>query len=93
MLNHILTRSHGKKYAVIENEYGSVCVPPGRRAAPAPRSSRAAPAQVGVDDALVKQKFDTDEEIFEMNNGCIWYVPGTGVTTRGCLTTLAAAAP
>jgi len=29
-------------------------------------------AQVGIDDALVKQKFDTDEEIFEMNNGCIW---------------------
>ena len=28
-------------------------------------------AQVGIDDALVKQKFDTDEEIFEMNNGCI----------------------
>lgn len=28
-------------------------------------------SQVGIDDALVKQKFDTDEEIFEMNNGCI----------------------
>ncbi|KAA0162439.1 hypothetical protein FNF31_03238 [Cafeteria roenbergensis] len=49
LLNHILTTAHGKKYAVIENEYGSV----------------------GIDDALVKQKFDTDEEIFEMNNGCI----------------------
>ena len=27
--------------------------------------------EIGIDDALVKQKFDTEEEIFEMNNGCI----------------------
>lgn len=27
--------------------------------------------EVGVDDALVRKKFDTQEEIFEMNNGCI----------------------
>jgi G3E family GTPase len=27
--------------------------------------------EVGVDDALVKGKFKEDEEIFEMNNGCI----------------------
>jgi G3E family GTPase len=26
---------------------------------------------VGIDDALVKQKFKTDEDVFEMNNGCI----------------------
>jgi len=26
---------------------------------------------VGVDDSLVKRKYDTEEEIFEMNNGCI----------------------
>ena len=25
--------------------------------------------EIGIDDALVKQKFDTEEEIFEMNNG------------------------
>ena len=24
-----------------------------------------------MDDALVRKKFDTQEEIFEMNNGCI----------------------
>jgi len=49
LLNYILQANHGKKIAVIENEYGSV----------------------GVDDALVKRKYDTEEEIFEMNNGCI----------------------
>lgn len=27
--------------------------------------------EVGVDDALVRRRFDTKEEIFEMNNGCI----------------------
>ena len=49
LLNHILTKNHGKKIAVIENEFG----------------------EIGIDDALVKKKFDTNEEIFEMNNGCI----------------------
>jgi len=49
LLNHILTANHGKKIAVIENEFG----------------------EVGVDDALVKERFDTTEDIFEMNNGCI----------------------
>ena len=46
LLNRILTEQHGKKIAVIENEYG----------------------EVGVDNQLVIQ---SDEEIFEMNNGCI----------------------
>mmetsp|Transcript_20765 Transcript_20765/g.52049 ORF Transcript_20765/g.52049 Transcript_20765/m.52049 type:complete len:335 (+) Transcript_20765:26-1030(+) len=27
--------------------------------------------EVGIDDALVKQQYETSEEIFEMNNGCI----------------------
>ena len=27
--------------------------------------------EVGVDDALVKERFETTEDIFEMNNGCI----------------------
>ena len=44
--NRILTEQHGKKIAVIENEFG----------------------EVGVDNLLVIQ---SDEEIFEMNNGCI----------------------
>jgi len=46
LLNRILTEQHGKKIAVIENEFG----------------------EVGVDNQLVIQ---ADEEIFEMNNGCI----------------------
>ena len=49
LLNHILTANHGKKLAVVENEFG----------------------EVGVDEALVKSKFNADEEIFEMNNGCV----------------------
>jgi G3E family GTPase len=46
LLNHILTAQHGKRIAVIENEFG----------------------EVGVDNELV---IDAEEEIFEMNNGCI----------------------
>ena len=46
LLNHILTAQHGKRIAVIENEYG----------------------EVGIDNELV---VNADEEIFEMNNGCI----------------------
>ncbi|MCB0970163.1 MAG: GTP-binding protein, partial [Acidimicrobiales bacterium] len=46
LLNHILTEEHGRRIAVIENEFG----------------------EVGIDDALV---LDAEEEIFEMNNGCI----------------------
>ena len=54
LLNYILTKNHGKRIAVIENEFG----------------------EVGVDDLLVKQKFNEDEEIFEMMNGCTnaWFV-------------------
>jgi G3E family GTPase len=46
LLNRILTEQHGKKLAVIENEFG----------------------EVGVDHQLV---ISSDEELFEMNNGCI----------------------
>ena len=46
LLNRILTEQHGRKYAVIINEFG----------------------ELGVDNDLV---VDTDEEVFEMNNGCI----------------------
>ena len=46
LLNYILTEQHGKRIAVIENEFG----------------------EVGIDDAIV---IDAEEEIFEMNNGCI----------------------
>ncbi|NEQ99181.1 MAG: GTP-binding protein [Cyanothece sp. SIO2G6] len=46
LLNRILTHEHGKKVAVIVNEFGNV----------------------GIDHQLV---VSTDEEIFEMHNGCI----------------------
>jgi len=46
LLNHILTQEHGKKVAVIVNEFG----------------------EIGIDNQLV---VDSDEEILEMNNGCI----------------------
>ncbi|MBC7793142.1 MAG: GTP-binding protein [Clostridia bacterium] len=46
LLNRILTEQHGKRIAVIENEFG----------------------EVGIDNALV---VNADEEVFEMNNGCI----------------------
>ncbi|MBS1061978.1 GTP-binding protein [Gluconobacter wancherniae] len=46
LLNHILSAEHGRKYAVVVNEFG----------------------ELGVDNDLV---VDADEEVFEMNNGCI----------------------
>ena len=46
LLNRILTEQHGKRYAVIINEFG----------------------ETGIDNDLV---VDSDEEVFEMNNGCI----------------------
>ncbi|MCC5871596.1 MAG: GTP-binding protein [Gammaproteobacteria bacterium] len=46
LLNRILTEQHGRKYAVIVNEFG----------------------ETGIDNDLV---VDADEEVFEMNNGCI----------------------
>jgi G3E family GTPase len=46
LLNRILAEQHGKRIAVIENEFG----------------------EIGIDHALV---INADEEVFEMNNGCI----------------------
>ncbi len=46
LLNYVLSANHGRRIAVIENEFG----------------------EVGIDEALVLQ---SDEEIFEMNNGCV----------------------
>ena len=46
LLNRILSEPHGKRYAVIVNEFGAI----------------------GIDNELV---VDADEEVFEMNNGCI----------------------
>ena len=46
LLNRILTENHGRRYAVIVNEFG----------------------EIGIDNDLV---VGADEEVFEMNNGCI----------------------
>ena len=46
LLNRILTEQHGKRYAVIVNEFG----------------------EIGIDNDLV---VGADEEVFEMNNGCV----------------------
>ena len=46
LLNRILSEDHGKRFAVVINEFG----------------------ELGVDNDLV---VDADEEVFEMNNGCI----------------------
>jgi G3E family GTPase len=46
LLNRILSEPHGKKYAVVVNEFG----------------------EIGIDNDLV---VGVDEEVFEMNNGCI----------------------
>ncbi|MEP9376889.1 GTP-binding protein [Aquabacter sp. CN5-332] len=46
LLNRILSELHGKKFAVIVNEFG----------------------EIGIDNDLV---VGADEEVFEMNNGCV----------------------
>ena len=46
LLNRILSEDHGKRYAVIVNEFG----------------------EIGIDHDLI---VSTDEELFEMNNGCV----------------------
>ncbi|HTY69876.1 MAG TPA: GTP-binding protein [Alphaproteobacteria bacterium] len=46
LLNRVLSGQHGRKYAVIVNEFG----------------------EIGIDNELV---VNADEEVFEMNNGCI----------------------
>ncbi|EFL88754.1 GTP-binding protein [Ahrensia sp. R2A130] len=46
LLNRILSADHGKKFAVIVNEFG----------------------EIGIDNDLI---VESDEEIYEMNNGCV----------------------
>ena len=46
LLNRILSEAHGKRYAVIVNEFG----------------------EIGIDNDLI---VGADEEVFEMNNGCV----------------------
>jgi G3E family GTPase len=46
LLNRILSETHGRRYAVIVNEFG----------------------EIGIDNDLI---VESDEEIYEMNNGCV----------------------
>ncbi|MFC5585163.1 CobW family GTP-binding protein [Nitratireductor kimnyeongensis] len=46
LLNRILSEDHGKRYAVVVNEFG----------------------EIGIDNDLI---VESDEEIYEMNNGCV----------------------
>lgn len=46
LLNRILSEDHGRKFAVIVNEFG----------------------EIGIDNDLI---VESDEEIYEMNNGCV----------------------
>jgi Flp pilus assembly CpaF family ATPase len=46
LLNRILSEDHGRRYAVIVNEFG----------------------EIGIDNDLI---VESDEEIYEMNNGCV----------------------
>jgi G3E family GTPase len=46
LLNRILSEQHGRRYAVIVNEFG----------------------KIGIDNDLI---VESDEEIYEMNNGCV----------------------
>ena len=46
LLNRILCENHGKRYAVVVNEFG----------------------EIGIDNDLI---VESDEEVFEMNNGCV----------------------
>src|SRR6478735_7211442 len=46
LLNRILSENHGRRYAVIVNEFG----------------------EIGIDNELI---VESDEEIYEMNNGCV----------------------
>ena len=46
LLNRILSEPHGRRYAVVVNEFG----------------------EIGIDNELV---IGADEEVFEMNNGCV----------------------
>mgnify|MGYP001076218881 CR=1 FL=1 len=46
LLNRILSEDHGRRYAIIVNEFG----------------------EIGIDNDLI---VESDEEIYEMNNGCV----------------------
>ena len=84
LLNYILTQNHGKRIAVIENEFGTLQIFPLLLI----EISRLASSlgEISIDDLLIKDKFNENEEIFLMNNGCICCtVRGDLIKTLGAL--------
>ena len=73
LLNRILSLDHGRRYAVIVNEFGEIGIDHEliirRRAAPDPDHPLGGRAAQGAD--LGADVVHADEELFEMNNGCI----------------------
>lgn len=49
LVNHVLREDHGKRIAVIENEFG----------------------EVGIDEDLVAKSVSSDEQIVQLDNGCL----------------------
>lgn len=49
LVNHILRAEHGRRIAVVENEFG----------------------EVGVDEDLVAKSVSSDEQILQLDNGCL----------------------
>eukprot|EP00894_Picocystis_sp_ML_P001016 jgi/Pico_ML_1/51533/g214.t2 len=49
LVNHILRAEHGKRIAVVENEFG----------------------EVGIDEDLVTKSVSSDEQILQLDNGCL----------------------
>ncbi|KAG6977058.1 hypothetical protein JG688_00000741 [Phytophthora aleatoria] len=64
LLNHLLTENHGKKFAIIENEFGEVGVDDQLI------RQVTSPDDIGGGDSR-SRKFNMGEEILTMNNGCI----------------------
>lgn len=64
LLNHLLTENHGKKFAIIENEFGEVGVDDQLI------RQVASPEDIGGGDSR-SRKFNMGEEVLTMNNGCI----------------------
>lgn len=70
LLNHLLTENHGKKFAIIENEFGEVGVDDQLLRTAAEAASATSPASHS-DKRRRVTKFEASEQILTMNNGCI----------------------
>lgn len=73
LLNHLLTENHGKKFAIIENEFGEVGVDDQllRKAAASASAAAASNGGSAGDGGARAAKFEASEQILTMNNGCI----------------------